>query len=101
LHTAGNGLPLGAESNEKFFKALVVDYDTTPLPTRMLEEKEPILDIIFIDNYPKGFFYGKSKMWLLRKKGCEEILSFIGHVAILTMNNINKESAKKRNLISY
>ena len=25
LHTAGNGLPLGAESNEKFFKALMVD----------------------------------------------------------------------------
>lgn len=25
LHTAGNGLPLGAESNEKFFKALMLD----------------------------------------------------------------------------
>jgi len=25
IHTAGNGLPLGAESNEKFFKALMVD----------------------------------------------------------------------------
>jgi predicted AAA+ superfamily ATPase len=25
LHTTGNGLPLGAESNEKFFKALMVD----------------------------------------------------------------------------
>jgi len=25
LHTAGNGLPLGAESNEKFFKVLMVD----------------------------------------------------------------------------
>ncbi|MCD4755926.1 MAG: ATP-binding protein [Deltaproteobacteria bacterium] len=25
LHTSGNGLPLGAESNEKFFKALMVD----------------------------------------------------------------------------
>ena len=25
LHTAGNSLPLGAESNEKFFKALMVD----------------------------------------------------------------------------
>jgi len=25
LHTAGNGLPLGAESNEKFFKALMID----------------------------------------------------------------------------
>jgi len=25
LHTAGNGLPLGAESNEKFFKTLMVD----------------------------------------------------------------------------
>jgi len=25
LHTAGNGLPLGAESNEKFFKAAMVD----------------------------------------------------------------------------
>jgi predicted AAA+ superfamily ATPase len=25
VHTAGNGLPLGAESNEKFFKALMVD----------------------------------------------------------------------------
>ena len=24
-HTSGNGLPLGAESNEKFFKALMVD----------------------------------------------------------------------------
>ena len=24
-HSAGNGLPLGAESNEKFFKALMVD----------------------------------------------------------------------------
>jgi len=25
LHTSGNGLPLGAESNEKFFKALMLD----------------------------------------------------------------------------
>jgi len=25
LHTAGNGLPLGAESNDKFFKAIMVD----------------------------------------------------------------------------
>jgi predicted AAA+ superfamily ATPase len=25
LHTSGNGVPLGAESNEKFFKALIVD----------------------------------------------------------------------------
>jgi len=25
LHTSGNGLPLGAESNEKFFKALMID----------------------------------------------------------------------------
>ena len=25
IHTAGNGLPLGAESNEKFFKALMLD----------------------------------------------------------------------------
>jgi predicted AAA+ superfamily ATPase len=25
LHTTGNGLPLGAESNEKFFKALMID----------------------------------------------------------------------------
>ena len=25
LHTAGNGLPLGSESNEKFFKALMLD----------------------------------------------------------------------------
>ena len=25
LHTTGNGLPLGAESNEKFFKALMLD----------------------------------------------------------------------------
>ena len=29
LHTSGNGLPLGAESNEKFFKALMVDIGLT------------------------------------------------------------------------
>ena len=31
----------------------VVDYDTTPLPAPMLEEKEPILDIIFRPNCQK------------------------------------------------
>lgn len=29
LHTSGNGLPLGAESNEKFFKALMLDVGLT------------------------------------------------------------------------
>lgn len=29
VHTSGNGLPLGAESNEKFFKALMLDVGLT------------------------------------------------------------------------
>jgi uncharacterized protein len=38
-HTSGNGLPLGAESNEKFFKALMVDAGLVSAQLGMSSEK--------------------------------------------------------------
>jgi len=48
LHTAGNGLPLGAESNEKFFKALMLDIGLTSAQLGLsLIKRSEIKNIMF------------------------------------------------------
>ena len=48
VHTTGNGLPLGAESNEKFFKALMVDVGLVSVQLGLLSTKySEVKKIIF------------------------------------------------------
>ena len=48
VHTTGNGLPLGAESNEKFFKALMVDIGLVSVQLGLLSTKySEVRKIIF------------------------------------------------------
>jgi predicted AAA+ superfamily ATPase len=48
LHTSGNGLPLGAESNEKIFKALMLDIGLTSVQLGLYSLKfTDAKDIIF------------------------------------------------------
>jgi len=48
LHTSGNGLPLGAESNEKFFKALMLDVGLTSAQLGLtLIKRSEIKNIMF------------------------------------------------------
>ncbi len=48
LHTSGNGLPLGAESNEKFFKTLMVDIGLTSVQLGLsLVKRSEVKNIIF------------------------------------------------------
>jgi uncharacterized protein len=49
-HTSGNGLPLGAESNEKFFKALMVDVGLVSAQLGMSPEKYLKPDMITLSN---------------------------------------------------
>ena len=49
-HTSGNGLPLGAESNEKFFKALMVDVGLASAQLGMSSEKLLSPDKIALSN---------------------------------------------------
>lgn len=48
MHTTGNGLPLGAESNEKFFKALMLDIGLVSVQLGLSGiKKSDIQDVIF------------------------------------------------------
>lgn len=49
-HTSGNGLPLGAESNEKFFKALMVDIGLISAHLGLSSMKPADLDSILLSN---------------------------------------------------
>lgn len=49
-HTSGNGLPLGAESNEKFFKALMVDVGLVSAQLGLTVEKRSIIDKTALSN---------------------------------------------------
>ncbi|MCP4111720.1 MAG: ATP-binding protein [Desulfobacteraceae bacterium] len=50
LHTSGNGLPLGAESNEKFFKALMLDTGLTSVQLALSSVKPSDLKKIIFSN---------------------------------------------------
>ena len=50
LHTAGNGLPLGAESNEKFFKALMLDIGLTAAQLGLSSVRRPEIKKIIFPN---------------------------------------------------
>ena len=49
-HTSGNGLPLGAESNEKFFKALMVDVGLISAQLGLSSVKRPKTDKMIFSN---------------------------------------------------
>jgi uncharacterized protein len=49
-HTSGNGLPLGAQSNDKFFKALMVDVGLISAQLGLSAEKKPRLEKLFSAN---------------------------------------------------
>lgn len=49
-HTSGNGLPLGAESNEKFFKALMVDVGLISAQLGLSSVRRPKSDKIIFSN---------------------------------------------------
>jgi uncharacterized protein len=49
-HTSGNGLPLGAESNEKFFKALMVDVGLISAQLGLTSVKRPKSDKMVFSN---------------------------------------------------
>ena len=49
-HTSGNGLPLGAESNEKFFKALMVDVGLISAQLGLSSGKRPKTDRMIFSN---------------------------------------------------
>jgi len=50
LHTSGNGLPLGAESNQKFFKTLMVDIGLTSVQLGLSSVKSSDAKNIFFSN---------------------------------------------------
>ena len=50
VHTAGNGLPLGTESNEKFFKALMLDIGLISVQLGLSSTKRRELKNIFFSN---------------------------------------------------
>lgn len=50
LHTSGNGLPLGAESNEKFFKALLLDIGLISVQLGMSSMSRTNLEGILLTN---------------------------------------------------
>jgi len=50
LHTTGNGLPLGAESNEKFFKALMLDIGLISVQLGLASIKHAEAKNIFFSN---------------------------------------------------
>jgi len=50
LHTTGNGLPLGAESNEKFFKALMLDIGLISVQLGLSSIKHAEAKNIFFSN---------------------------------------------------
>jgi len=50
LHTSGNGLPLGAESNQKFFKTLMVDIGLTSVQLGLSSVKSSDAKNIFFPN---------------------------------------------------
>ena len=49
-HTSGNGLPLGAESNDKFFKALMVDIGLISAYLELSSVKHTDLDSMLLSN---------------------------------------------------
>ena len=49
-HTSGNGLPLGAESNNKFFKALMVDIGLISAHLELSSVKHTDLDSMLLSN---------------------------------------------------
>ena len=49
-HTSGNGLPLGAESNDKFFKSLMVDVGLISAQLGLSTEKRSSLDKMILTN---------------------------------------------------
>jgi hypothetical protein len=49
-HTSGNGLPLGAESNDKFFKALMVDIGLISAQLGLSSMRPAELDSLFLSN---------------------------------------------------
>jgi uncharacterized protein len=49
-HTSGNGLPLGAESNDKFFKALMVDVGLISAQLGLTTGKQSSLDKMILTN---------------------------------------------------
>jgi uncharacterized protein len=49
-HTSGNGVPLGAESNEKFFKALMVDVGLVSAQLGLTTEKRSGLEKTILSN---------------------------------------------------
>ena len=56
-HTSGNGLPLGAESNDKFFKALMVDIGLISAHLELSSVKHTDLDSMLLSNrggYPSS-----------------------------------------------
>jgi len=50
VHTSGNGLPLGAESNDKFFKALMVDVGLVSAHLGLASVKSADLDNMLLSN---------------------------------------------------
>jgi predicted AAA+ superfamily ATPase len=50
LHTSGNGLPLGAESNEKFFKALMIDVGLVSVQLGLSSVKRSKLSQVVLSN---------------------------------------------------
>jgi predicted AAA+ superfamily ATPase len=50
VHTSGNGLPLGAQSNEKFFKALMIDVGLISVQLGLSSIKSPKPDNMILLN---------------------------------------------------
>jgi predicted AAA+ superfamily ATPase len=50
LHTAGNGVPLGAESNDKFFKSIMVDIGLVSVQMRLSSTSRGEAKIIIFSN---------------------------------------------------